>query len=664
MVSNFTKQSSADHESHLFANKHTWGVNCSGQLTSFVRNPPRHNISEKAPSSDEEVEETFGQSQGEHRPVGDFISKLSVMVEQNLRSRMYECHSEKDPRSISMLMCIGSSTDEDVVRPEHMKGHPPVDEPHQPACKRVRQVDYTDVPFSFLFPHLDDAHELHQPACKRVRRIDYSYQPLSFVLPPLNASHEEPIASDAACEEFRNNRDAVCVNPSGDASACTSSSSWVTCSTSDEESGSDLPVQLSFSPSCIETKHQSSEFIRPEDVYLSIIDYYPRKRVAVGPGHQADVPEWSPPHVKRLSKEMDSSVYFDHVTDEDDNERFMGTCILPMPDFASVNLEEAQIASRSSDCLCLDLGSIGCVKQHIMEVREKLRKTLGESKFTELGFCDMGESIAQKWTEEEELAFHEVVSSNPASMGKNFWDHLPRCFPSKSNKDVVSYYFNVYILRKRAEQNRSYVLDIDSDNDECEESDHGKFDVEDCEGGSIVESPTDQDDINSENSCEEDDFDGEDEDMDACDDCDLDQKLYGVSKGQLDPKSNFVPRVQTTYTNLQDVEDHDIQDESCTSDEGQHDGVNCIDGPAAAAEYEGLGEGHRKLHDEYQNVCSVINPGYVNGPCDTKAWDLSYLSYFSGLEKTVDFLPTCYVIEEVFGKGSCGNKAEDGQDFR
>lgn len=79
--------------------------------------------------------------------------------------------------------------------------------------------------------------------------------------------------------------------------------------------------------------------------------------------------------------------------------------------------------------------------------------------------------MAEKWSEEDQHLFQEVVFSNPSSAGKNFWDNLSAVYPSRTKKEIVSYYYNVFMLRRRAEQNRCDPLNIDSDDDEWKESD-------------------------------------------------------------------------------------------------------------------------------------------------------------------------------------------------
>ncbi|CAH8382403.1 unnamed protein product [Eruca vesicaria subsp. sativa] len=169
----------------------------------------------------------------------------------------------------------------------------------------------------------------------------------------------------------------------------------------------------------------------------------PRKQVPVGSDYQADIPEC--------------------LKEEVSEEQGMGKCVIPMPDRET---EVFEIGKGRKECICMDKGSIRCVQQHIMENRESLFKTIGYERCLNIGLVEMGEEVACKLTEEEEDLFHEVVYSNPVSLDRDFWKQLKSVFPSRTMKDIVSYYFNVFILRRRAVQNRSRSLDIDSDDDE------------------------------------------------------------------------------------------------------------------------------------------------------------------------------------------------------
>ncbi|XP_010458852.1 PREDICTED: uncharacterized protein LOC104740045 isoform X2 [Camelina sativa] len=220
--------------------------------------------------------------------------------------------------------------------------------------------------------------------------------------------------------------------------------SWITtgvCEEDTQSSGATTQSTLS---------HESPESDIPwrpvcsEDVYCSPMS--PRKQVPVGPDYQAVIPE--------CVKEEASPQSGQAVT---------GKCVIPMPDCET---EICKIGQGRKDCICLDKGSTRCVQQHIMENREDLFETIGYDRCLDLGLCEMGEEVAGKLTEDEEDLFHEVVYSNPVSLDRDFWKHLKSAFPSRSMKDIVSYYFNVFILRRRAIQNRSKSLDADSDDDE------------------------------------------------------------------------------------------------------------------------------------------------------------------------------------------------------
>jgi len=320
---------------------------------------------------------------------------------------------------------------------------------------------------------------------------------------------------------------------------------------------------------------------------------------------------------------------------------------MPMPDTSSRGLE-GPLGCFKTDCCCLDEGSIRCVRQHVMEARVELRSSLGHERFVELGFCDMGEDVALGWTDEEEQLFHEVVVSNPASLGKNFWDDFPEAFPSRSSKELVSYYFNVFMLCKRAEQNRYDPSNVDSDNDEWQVSDHGEFGAteEYDEEDSGVESPADAaaDDNRTHEYGEVDIH--EEAEEDYCED-----EESGISEGFPcdDGKSTFGPSMQPLG------EDQDVHDDSCTSYEGQNSGADASGGYADVLEglRDSLGEegDHGNLHAECRNdgMSGVADHDFIAGHCDPKPWDIGY---FRGLDKDLDFLPTCNVIEEVFGNES------------
>lgn len=307
-----------------------------------------------------------------------------------------------------------------------------------------------------------------------------------------------------------------------------------------------------------------------EDIYSPLLDRSARKQVPIGPNHQANIPVWN-------------------TQKDEDTETITGTCIIPLSDSNLSSPDFNKPGAGRRDCSCLDKGSVLCVQQHITEARDKLKKTLGHEIYVQLGFYEMGEEVACKWSEEEEQVFHEIVFSNPVSYGKRFWTCLSMMFPSRTKRELVSYYFNVFMLRRRAAQNRCTLLDIDSDDDEWHGSNEDSFKVvctEDDEEDSVIE-----DDSSSDDS----DDDG-DSDNDG-----------GETNVEESSRKEVISEVKH---NGFFGEDFGIQDDSCMSFES----------------------------------CHQIERGL-----DSKVWDGRY-------SVGHDLLPTCRMIEEIFGMESWSNK--------
>ncbi|CAN0896448.1 AT-rich interactive domain-containing protein 2 [Linum grandiflorum] len=325
-----------------------------------------------------------------------------------------------------------------------------------------------------------------------------------------------------------------------------------------------VAASSSFSP-----EHNGLQDYTPyNNVCLPFYDRFPRKQVHIGSNHQASIPLL--------------------CADYCEEDKLMGTCIIPMPDKESLAADSHQLGLTGPTCGCLDASSLRCVRQHITEARYKLRKSLGHDKFASLGFNNMGEEVAWRWSEDEERHFHAVIYSNPMSLGRNFWKHLSQAFPTRSMKEIVSYYFNVFMLRKRASQNRSDVLDVDSDDDELHGIDVGPYEGEDSEeedNDSAIESPVEEygqfnhgKDIVNEDDDEDDDDDDDDGDNGdvANGYCDLKREDSGVDYMSAPPgEKSFNGCTHDSKLNYADgtIENYDedltIQDESCTSFEFQ-----------------------------------------------------------------------------------------------
>ncbi|QHO08713.1 AT-rich interactive domain-containing protein [Arachis hypogaea] len=185
------------------------------------------------------------------------------------------------------------------------------------------------------------------------------------------------------------------------------------------------------------------------EVEKLLLDQCSMVPIPVGPSHQAEVPEWT-----GVAIESDS--------------KWLGSQIWPSAEIKSKVIERDPIGTgRKDSCGCEVQGSVECVRFHIAQKRAKVKLELGVA-FYLWNLHKTGEDVRRLWTEDDEKKFKDVVKSNPPSLEKCFWDQIFKSFPTKSREDLVSYYFNVFILQRRGYQNRNTPDDIDSDDDESE----------------------------------------------------------------------------------------------------------------------------------------------------------------------------------------------------
>ncbi|KAI3817330.1 hypothetical protein L1987_11120 [Smallanthus sonchifolius] len=304
-----------------------------------------------------------------------------------------------------------------------------------------------------------------------------------------------------------------------------------------------------------------------DDTYSSLLNCTPRKEVPIGPEHQANVPEF------------DSDSARNYISNGGREKILMGICV--------ISNQEGETVITQTDCKCMDNVSIRCVQQHVNEARLNLKQSLGPEKFINLGFNNMGEEeVAGNWTEEEEQHFQDIIYSNPLSHGKRFWEVLSIEFPTRTKKELVSYYFNVFIYRRRAVQNRSHLLAIDSDDDEWWGTKKGSF-------GAIIE---DDDLVVVQPFVNHGDHDHDNDHDSSSEDGDI---VTGVKENQVMDASSS----------------GNIHDEKVTSENEQEKPVS-------------------------GNSFGSKSESYLH-------WDPPYSTM--GSTKGVDLLPTCSMIEEIFG---------------
>ncbi|KAJ4841433.1 hypothetical protein Tsubulata_009073 [Turnera subulata] len=413
-------------------------------------------------------------------------------------------------------------------------------------------------------------------------------------------------------------------------------SSWCDRSAGQESSSPEPPVPASFPLEYFSPERPTRTVALHEDIYSLLLRYPPRKAVPIGSNHQAHIPEFVAHHSSTSSfSGAEASSEKDVAVGDQDDKRLMGTCVIPMPDLELAD----EVGIANADCSCLDEGSIRCVQQHIMEAREKLKRSIGQERFAELGFCDMGEQVAANWSEEDEELFREVVFSNPVSLGRNFWDHLSVVFPSRSKRDLVSYYFNVFMLRRRAEQNRCEQMKVDSDNDEWYGS---EYEISEEHEDSDVESPLHEEDCahsptEKDNEATVDAMHDNDEDIAfACgrNNTEFSESCPSMSLGNFD--SNLIYHPNQTCWGVET--DKEVRGESGPS--------NGISFSSRQNQEKAEASGH---FPNSKSASGGSDAEYALEPCDAKVWDLGYLTCS---KNKISFLPTCSMIEEVFGDES------------
>lgn len=452
--------------------------------------------------------------------------------------------------------------------------------------------------------------------------------------------------------------------------------SWVTSSSDDDSPGFEDISHWSHFPENFDFLDPSRGPYQFKNGYSSLFNYVPTKKVPIGLTHQADLPLWDPNVTRKEHTGFNCLVEIE--------EKLMGTFIIPMPDLNTPTYNDVDVGRGRTDCGCLDKGSMRCVQQHVKEAREKLRETFWDENFMELGFYEMGEEVAHKWTEEDELLFHKVIYRNPVSLGKRFWKLLAAVFPTRTKKEIVCYYFNVFILRRRSVQNRSKLLEIDSDDDEWQGTDGGFCPLEREEDESVVESFDDQDiypdrldDSSSQNDDNHDD-DYDDSNSDGNDDV---GNLYAIEMDdgtsqksglesailhdglRLDYKPRHLDGIQSKIEGDQDVEEH-ISTFSKTQSQ-----MTDIMGSVGLGSV-GQVSRHKNDHRKYSNEITIESEsndgfgfGFVMESCDANIWDDMYST---GPMKSVDLLPTDLLptknmIEEIFGAYDARNSKSNNE---
>ncbi|KAF5189696.1 At-rich interactive domain-containing protein 2-like [Thalictrum thalictroides] len=176
-----------------------------------------------------------------------------------------------------------------------------------------------------------------------------------------------------------------------------------------------------------------------------------RDVIPIGKRFQADIPNLVNP--QSLHYNLDSS-------------KWLGTKIWPTK---SGNMDNEIGKGRSdSSCYCDNPDSTECIQHHIYEERSRIQSEIGDA-FYSWGFDKMGETVSASWTLDDQNRFAKLFKKKTTSTKQSFWSRACKSFPFKCRESMVSYYFNVFVLRNVRRQVRSQSPVIDSDDDEADD---------------------------------------------------------------------------------------------------------------------------------------------------------------------------------------------------
>ncbi|PIA65387.1 hypothetical protein AQUCO_00100693v1 [Aquilegia coerulea] len=172
--------------------------------------------------------------------------------------------------------------------------------------------------------------------------------------------------------------------------------------------------------------------------------------IPVGKRFQADIPKWN------------KALAYDYNLE---SSKWLGEKIWPIGSGnINTNIEMIGKGRPESSCSCDFPGSIECIKSHIHEERLRLLSEVGDA-FYSWGCDKMGEAVSESWTLKEQNNFNKLFGTRTLSY-EGFWRRAVKCLPMKQRESIVSFYFNVFVLRNVSRQARlpSPVIDSDDDN--------------------------------------------------------------------------------------------------------------------------------------------------------------------------------------------------------
>uniref|UniRef100_A0A2P2IW35 Uncharacterized protein LOC107430704 n=2 Tax=Rhizophora mucronata TaxID=61149 RepID=A0A2P2IW35_RHIMU len=195
------------------------------------------------------------------------------------------------------------------------------------------------------------------------------------------------------------------------------------------------------------------------DDLINSVDWLKPKKckswIPVGPEFQAEIPDWTGP--------TNIGTFYSNVDSE--SLKWLGTRDWPTKGTNTGTIIKAIGMGRPNSCPCASPGSIECIKHHVHEANRQLRSDLGPAFFS-WKFNEMGEAVSRSWKLEEKKQFQFLVEHKSFNHEKEFWKLALKRFPSKSLRNILSYYYNVFVPERVGKRTRRHFRDeVDSDDD-------------------------------------------------------------------------------------------------------------------------------------------------------------------------------------------------------
>lgn len=209
---------------------------------------------------------------------------------------------------------------------------------------------------------------------------------------------------------------------------------------------------------------QAQEEPEPVRRWIDIVtEDQPTLAVPVGPRFQANVPDFTDPS---------------DATKGPSTEKWLGEQVLRAQDDSNASRRSQERTKRTKEkrigkgwleiCSCRPRGSAECVERHVNEARMELKEDLG-TVYESWKLHEIEDVIFESWSKEEEETFRKIVKENPISEGEGFMKPALKALPSKNRANIVSYYMNVYIPRRIAQETRAGKTNVGTDDESDDE---------------------------------------------------------------------------------------------------------------------------------------------------------------------------------------------------